>query len=376
MPGSAVNLSDCNMMLNTAMAEELKDFADAMEGKAGDEFEAAAIAYIKETLKKHQRIIFNGNGYSDEWPTEAERRGLANHRTTADALPCLRRARRASSCSRSSTCSPSWRLRSRYEVKLEKYNKLLNIEVAHHEAHGAPRATCRPSTGYAADGRRHRDHRHQGRLRRAPTPRSQEQLLQTRSSAGIKEIDVRAERARTGRTTPPCEIADEQERANEYAHAHRPHHGARCAPPWTPWRSWYRPRPAGPCPPTTTSCSTCRRPRPRARHGLWRRAGRERAGTWKGPARFSGRARVKGRRGLVRFPWSSHEGRRARRASPCPLARSREGPAPPSLRHVHTKLIFSFFPMPFASPNPRIPVIFCMPFHLRKRLFMQVEGLV
>ena len=58
MPGSAVNLADCNMVLNTAMAKSLKDFADAMEGKSGDEFESAAIAYIKETLKKHQRIIF------------------------------------------------------------------------------------------------------------------------------------------------------------------------------------------------------------------------------------------------------------------------------------------------------------------------------
>ena len=74
MPGSAVNLSDCNMILNTAMAKSLKDFADAMEGLAGEEFEAAAIAYIKETLKKHQRIIFNGNGYSEEWQQEAERR--------------------------------------------------------------------------------------------------------------------------------------------------------------------------------------------------------------------------------------------------------------------------------------------------------------
>src|SRR5699024_2130976 len=89
MPGSAVNLSDCNMILNTAMAKSLKDFADAMEGKAGEEFEAAAIDYIRETLKRHQRIIFNGNGYADEWQEEAARRGLANHRTTADALPCF-----------------------------------------------------------------------------------------------------------------------------------------------------------------------------------------------------------------------------------------------------------------------------------------------
>src|SRR5690606_15990615 len=57
MPGSAVNLSDCNMILNTAMAKSLKEFADAMEGKSGEEFEAAAIAYVKKTLAKHQRII-------------------------------------------------------------------------------------------------------------------------------------------------------------------------------------------------------------------------------------------------------------------------------------------------------------------------------
>ena len=75
-----------------------------MEGKSGDEFEAAAIAYIKDDLRKHQRIIFNGNGYSDEWPVEAERRGLANHPTTADACRASSN-RRASRCSRSSACS-------------------------------------------------------------------------------------------------------------------------------------------------------------------------------------------------------------------------------------------------------------------------------
>ena len=89
MPGSAQNLSDVNMVLNTAMAKSLKEFADQMEGKTGEEFEAAAIDYIKRTLRDHERIIFNGDGYSAEWEKEAERRGLANHRTTADALPGL-----------------------------------------------------------------------------------------------------------------------------------------------------------------------------------------------------------------------------------------------------------------------------------------------
>ena len=77
MPGSAVNLSDANTILNTAMAKSLKEFADAMEGKSGDEFEAAAIAYIKDDLRKHQRIIFNGNGYSDG--SRAPRPGESSH---------------------------------------------------------------------------------------------------------------------------------------------------------------------------------------------------------------------------------------------------------------------------------------------------------
>ena len=128
MPGSAVNLSDANMILNTAMAKSLKEFADEMEGKQGAEFEAAAIAYIKRTLTDHQRIIFNGNGYSDEWPIEAERRGLANHRTTADALPCYIDQKSIDLFEEFGVLNEA-EVRSRYEVKLEKYNKLLNIEI-------------------------------------------------------------------------------------------------------------------------------------------------------------------------------------------------------------------------------------------------------
>ena len=128
MPCSAVNLSDANTILNTAMAKSLKEFADAMEGKTGEEFEAAAIAYIKDDLRKHQRIIFNGNGYSDEWPVEAERRGLANHPTTADALPCLIDQKSIDLFGEFNVLSEV-EVRSRYEVKLEKYNKLLNIEA-------------------------------------------------------------------------------------------------------------------------------------------------------------------------------------------------------------------------------------------------------
>ena len=128
MPGSAQNLSDVNMALNTAMAKSLKEFADQMEGKTGEEFEAAAIDYIKRTLRDHERIIFNGDGYSAEWEKEAERRGLANHRTTADALPCLVDQKSIDLFGEFGVLTED-EVRSRYEVKLEKYNKIMNIEI-------------------------------------------------------------------------------------------------------------------------------------------------------------------------------------------------------------------------------------------------------
>ena len=128
MPGSSVNLSDCNMILNTAMAKSLKDFADAMEGNAGEAFVEAATDYVRDTLRAHQRIIFNGNGYSAEWEEEAARRGLANHKTTADALPCFVAPESIALFEEFGVLSES-EVRSRYEVKLEKYNKLINIEA-------------------------------------------------------------------------------------------------------------------------------------------------------------------------------------------------------------------------------------------------------
>ena len=127
MPGSAVNLADANMILNTAMAKSLKDFADAMEDVPADEFNQKAIAYIKATLRAHQRIIFNGDGYSAEWEQEAARRGLANKKTTADALPCLVEQKTFDLFEEFNVLSEP-ELKSRYEVKLEKYNKLINIE--------------------------------------------------------------------------------------------------------------------------------------------------------------------------------------------------------------------------------------------------------
>ena len=128
MPGSQQNLSDCNTVLNTAMAKSLKRFADAMEDVKPKDFEKEARKYVADTLRAHQRIIFNGDGYSDEWPIEAEKRGLANNKTTADALPCMV-SQKSIDLFKEFNVLDEAELRSRYEVKLEKYNKTLNIEI-------------------------------------------------------------------------------------------------------------------------------------------------------------------------------------------------------------------------------------------------------
>lgn len=128
MPGSSQNLSDTNTILNTAVAKSLKDFADAMDGLSGESFEKAALAHIKRLLKDHSRIIFDGNGYSDEWQEEAARRGLANHRTTAEAMPAMVSEKSIGLFEEFGILTET-EVRSRYEVKLEKYNKLINIEA-------------------------------------------------------------------------------------------------------------------------------------------------------------------------------------------------------------------------------------------------------
>ncbi len=128
MPGSAVNLADANSVLNTAMAKSFKEFADAMEGKQGEEFEKAALDYIKQTLKDHERIIFNGNGYSEEWYEEAARRGLENHATTADALRSFVEKKSIDLLEGMGILTEN-EIYSRYEIKLDKYSKLINIEA-------------------------------------------------------------------------------------------------------------------------------------------------------------------------------------------------------------------------------------------------------
>ncbi len=212
MPGSAVNLSDANTILNTAMAKSLKEFADAMEGKSGDEFEAAAIAYIKDDLRKHQRIIFNGNGYSDEWPVEAERRGLANHPTTADALPCFVDQKSIDLFGEFNVLSEV-EVRSRYEVKLEKYNKLLNIE-ARTMKRMVRRFFLPAINSFAADVAR------DIAQVKAALP-SADQTFQERKLQTVVDGTKRVEEALDALNTAHLanvEIADQQERANDNAH--------------------------------------------------------------------------------------------------------------------------------------------------------------
>ena len=126
MPGSAMNLSDANTVLNAAVAKVLKDFAAEMEG--AEDFTAAAAAWIKKTIKAHERILFNGNGYSADWEAEAEKRGLLNMKTTVDALPSMLADKNVQLMSEMNVLSPV-EMQSRYEVELEHYSKVINIEA-------------------------------------------------------------------------------------------------------------------------------------------------------------------------------------------------------------------------------------------------------
>ncbi len=126
MPGSAMNLSDANTVLNAAVAKVLKDFAAEMEG--AEDFTAAAAAWIKKTIKAHERILFNGNGYSADWEAEAEKRGLLNMKTTVDALPSMLADKNIQLMSEMNVLSPV-EMQSRYEVELEHYSKVINIEA-------------------------------------------------------------------------------------------------------------------------------------------------------------------------------------------------------------------------------------------------------
>ena len=126
MPGSAQNLSDCDTILNTAVAKELKGYADELEG--AEDFTAAAIALVKRTIRDHRRVIFNGNGYTAEWEAEAAKRGLPNKKNTPAALPALIDPKNIALMEEFGVLTKV-EMESRYEVELEHYAKVINIEA-------------------------------------------------------------------------------------------------------------------------------------------------------------------------------------------------------------------------------------------------------
>ena len=126
MPGSAENLSDCNTILNTAVAKELKGYADELE--KADDFTSAAIVLVKRTIRDHRRVIFNGNGYTAEWEEEAAKRGLPNKKNTPAALPALIEPKNIALMEDFGVLTKV-EMESRYEVEMEHYSKIINIEA-------------------------------------------------------------------------------------------------------------------------------------------------------------------------------------------------------------------------------------------------------
>ena len=126
MPGSSASLSGPNIVLNTAVAEELRQFAVELE-KAED-FDSALHSLIKRTIKEHKRIIFNGNGYEDSWIEEAGRRGLLNLKTTPEAVSHFTDPKNLALFSSHRVFSAS-EVSARCEIMFENYVKVLNIEA-------------------------------------------------------------------------------------------------------------------------------------------------------------------------------------------------------------------------------------------------------
>lgn len=126
MPGSAQSIAGINVILNTVIADALGEIADVLE--VAPDFDSAVHVLLQSIFRDHSRIIFNGNGYSDEWVEEAERRGLLNLKTTPDALPYFKREENIELFERNGVFSREEVL-SRYEILMEEYVNLLNIEA-------------------------------------------------------------------------------------------------------------------------------------------------------------------------------------------------------------------------------------------------------
>jgi glutamine synthetase len=126
MLGSAVNIASANIILNTAVADELKQFADELE--KADDFDKAVKKLVAKTLKAHDRIIFNGNNYADEWVVEAEKRGLLNLKSVPQAVAHYMDEKNVRLFTENNVFSKE-ELHARYEVDLENYAKIINIEA-------------------------------------------------------------------------------------------------------------------------------------------------------------------------------------------------------------------------------------------------------
>ncbi|MDO5585813.1 MAG: glutamine synthetase III [Clostridia bacterium] len=126
MLGSSNSIACANIMLNSAVAEILQEFADKLEEST--DFDTDLHELIKDTIKEHRRIIFNGNGYGDEWMAEAEKRGLSNLKTTADCMPKLLDKKNADMLIKQSVFTKA-ELESRCDIMLENYVKAVNIEA-------------------------------------------------------------------------------------------------------------------------------------------------------------------------------------------------------------------------------------------------------
>ena len=126
MLGSASSISDTNVMLNTMVADVFAEFADRLENAA--DFEKELNLIIKETVKAHKRIILNGDGYSDDWQAEAQKRGLLNLKSTVDALPLLKSEENIAMFERHGVLSRA-EINSRVDIVLENYCKVLHIEA-------------------------------------------------------------------------------------------------------------------------------------------------------------------------------------------------------------------------------------------------------
>ena len=128
MLGSSLSVSGPNIVLNTAVAEALSEFYEELKDTPASEIESAVHELVKRTIIEHKKIIFNGNGYTDEWLEEAARRGLPNMKSTPDALPCFVAEKNIKLFTKHHVFTET-EIRSRYEILLEDYCKLLHIEA-------------------------------------------------------------------------------------------------------------------------------------------------------------------------------------------------------------------------------------------------------